>query len=75
MPDAMQSEQQIEQIMFANVREEYAFRVVEWARPADKDGFEFPNRVLFAALGLVLGGVAGLAFAVGRTVLGAGKAG
>ena len=48
-------ETQIQKIMLANVREEYAFRVIDPAAPAELDNFVKPNRPLLAVLGLAIG--------------------
>ena len=51
---------QIEQIMLATVRDDYAFKVLDPAIAPDPDDTAFPNRPIFGFVGLVLG----LAFAV-----------
>jgi uncharacterized protein involved in exopolysaccharide biosynthesis len=56
-------ESQINQRMLANVTQEYAFRVIDRALPADPKDKVRPKRVVFVALGFVLGGVLAL-FAV-----------
>ena len=48
-------ESQIESIMLAKVREDYAFKVLDPAMAPDADDTQFPNRALFAFIGLVLG--------------------
>jgi uncharacterized protein involved in exopolysaccharide biosynthesis len=52
-------EAQIQKIMLANVREEYALRVIDPAVAADKDDFVKPKRKLVVVLGLAFGMVAG----------------
>ena len=63
-------ESQINERMLANVRSEYAFRVIDPAVAADIDQPERPKKLLLAALGLsagaLLGLVAGLAVAYAR---------
>lgn len=53
-------EEQIQTRTMANVQQDYAFQVVSPALPADKDRFTYPNRPLFAVLGLSVGLFAGL---------------
>lgn len=48
-------ERQIQKIMLANVREDYAFRILDQAIAPEADDFFKPNRPLLAALGLVAG--------------------
>lgn len=55
-------ESQVNRIMFANVRREYAFRVLDEAVAPDPDDFVRPNRPLLILGGAVLGG--GLAFGI-----------
>ena len=57
-------ESQINQIMLANVREEFAFRVLDPAIPPAEDDHARPIRWLFALAGIVMGLVFG-SFAVG----------
>lgn len=57
-------EEQTQRIMFANVRDDYAFRVIDRARPPDADRFYFPNRPLFAFIGVIFGLLTGLVLAV-----------
>ena len=57
-------EEQLNRIMYANVRDEYAFKVIDPAFAADLDAFVKPNRSLIAALGMFFGGVLGLLIAV-----------
>jgi capsular polysaccharide biosynthesis protein len=52
-------EMQIQNIMLANVRDDYAFRVLDPAFAPDDDDFT-PNRLLIVILGLMLGGFFGL---------------
>ncbi|MBS0366234.1 MAG: hypothetical protein JSR67_10480 [Proteobacteria bacterium] len=53
-------EVQIKQRMLANVTEEYAFRIVDRALPADKDDRLRPHKVVLSAAGLVVGTIIGI---------------
>ncbi len=53
-------EGQVKSRMMANVREEYAFKVIDPAAPVNDDAFVQPKRPLMAAIGLM----GGLAFGV-----------
>ena len=57
-------EAQINKQMLANVTQEYALRVVERAMASDEGDVERPNKKLLAALGLLLGGLIGVAAAL-----------
>jgi len=57
-------EAQVKERMLANVTEEYAFRVVDKAMPADPDDPVKPKRLLLICGGAFLGLMAGLAYAV-----------
>ena len=46
---------QINKIMLANVRKEYAFKVIDPAVVADEGAFVWPNRVMLTSLGLIVG--------------------
>ena len=46
---------QINKIMLANVRKEYAFKVIDPAVVADEGAFVWPNRILLTSLGLFVG--------------------
>lgn len=59
-------ENQIKRIMLANVRDEYAFRVIDPAVPPDSDDPISPNRPMYAALGLVAGLLSGLTKVLAR---------
>jgi uncharacterized protein involved in exopolysaccharide biosynthesis len=59
-------EAQTKKIMLANVREEYAFEVIDPAVVPDEDDFARPNRPLVIALGLMAGVLAGIGVAVVR---------
>lgn len=48
-------ESQIEKVMLANVREDYAFKVLDPAVAPDADDTAYPSRPLFVFVGLVLG--------------------
>ena len=47
-------EVEINKIMIANVREEYAFRIVDKAIPPDEDRFFFPRALIVIPIGFVL---------------------
>ena len=57
-------ESQMQNAMLANVKVEYAFRVIDPATVAEKR--HWPNRLLLAVLGLFAGGLIGIFVAVGR---------
>ena len=57
-------ETQMQQAMLANVREDYAFDVIDPAVAPDIDKYARPKRMLVSVLGLGLGLVIGLLFAV-----------
>ncbi len=46
---------QINKIMLANVRKEYAFKVIDPAVVADEGAFVWPNRFMLICLGLIVG--------------------
>ena len=48
-------EQEVRRAMFANVREEYALKVLDPPLVPDADDYVWPNRFLFAVLGLFVG--------------------
>lgn len=48
-------ETQIQKIMLANVREDYAFTVIDPAAPPDLDDFIWPNHLVFGLAGLIFG--------------------
>lgn len=54
-------ESQIKSIMLANVREGYAFRVIDPAAPPEDDDYVRPRKPLIVVLGGMLGGMFGLA--------------
>jgi capsular polysaccharide biosynthesis protein len=62
-------ERNIRRGMLANVRDQFAFRVVDPALPADPDKFVSPRRVLDVSLGIVVGFFAGLVIAVSHSLL------
>lgn len=66
-------EHQIERQMLANVREDYAFRVLDRAVPSDPDKRERPNRTLMAVMGLALGLVFALLAVFFRSALDRGR--
>ena len=49
------AQDQINKIMLANIREEYAFKVIDPAVAPDKDNFVRPRRVLLISLGFIVG--------------------
>jgi len=55
-------EAQMKSIMIANVREEYAFKVIDPAFVPDSDHYIKPKEMLMMILGLILGGMIGLLF-------------
>ena len=59
-------EAQVNKIMIANVRPEYAFRVLDPAIPPDPDDHVRPQRPLIAALGFLLGAGLGILVALLR---------
>ena len=59
-------EHQIEIVMFANVREEYAFKVLDSATAADADDFESPKRALMVIAAILFGGAFGIFIALVR---------
>jgi len=59
-------EAQGKKIMLANVRDEYAFEVIDSAAPPDADDFAKPKRKLMIALGVVVGLMLGVFLAFFR---------
>ncbi|MEO6079216.1 MAG: Wzz/FepE/Etk N-terminal domain-containing protein [Steroidobacteraceae bacterium] len=59
-------ESQIKQRMLANVTEEYAFRVVDRALPADADEPVRPKKLALIAIGFIAGSMLGVALALWR---------
>jgi uncharacterized protein involved in exopolysaccharide biosynthesis len=57
-------EGQINRIMLANVRDEYAFRVLDPAMAPNKDDFVRPRSLLMVVMGLLIGGVLGVGVAL-----------
>jgi uncharacterized protein involved in exopolysaccharide biosynthesis len=53
-------ESQLHDITLATVREEYAFRIVDPARPPDRDFYVRPKRPLLIVLGLLVGATIGI---------------
>ena len=53
-------EQQIHKVMLANVREEFAFRIIDPAKAPEPDKFVAPKRALAIALGFIGGLLAGV---------------
>lgn len=49
------TEEQIKRIMFAKVRDEFAFKIIDPSAPPDEDDFVKPNRPAFVLVGLLLG--------------------
>lgn len=63
-------ESQHNQAALAATREEYAFRIIERARPADLKDKVSPKPVQWVAIGLALGGIAGILIAMGAAASG-----
>jgi uncharacterized protein involved in exopolysaccharide biosynthesis len=63
-------ESQIKQRMFANVTQEYAFRIVDRAMAPDPDDPIRPDKILMLASGMLVGGILGIVVAL---LLGAPK--
>lgn len=59
-------EQQINEIMLANVTEEYAFEVIDPATASDPDDYVKPRKVFLLASGLMAGFLLAMALTVGR---------
>ena len=59
-------ETQIKQRMFADVNQEYVFRMIDRAMAPDPDDVVRPRRVLMAVEGLLLGLALGVLFALAR---------
>ena len=53
---------QVSERMLASVRQEYALKIIDPALPSDEDRPIRPRRVLYCALGLVVGGILGFVF-------------
>lgn len=60
------TESQVQKIMVANVREQYAFKVIDPAHLPGRDSIVRPRRVLLLALGLMAGFLIGLFIALLR---------
>lgn len=59
-------EAQVKQRMLAEVTQEFAFRVIDPALPPDSDDRYFPNRLLLAIAGPIVGFVLGVLFVLGH---------
>jgi capsular polysaccharide biosynthesis protein len=59
-------ESQINQVMLANVREDYAFEIIDPADVPDEDHFVRPKRLLMVVIGVVIGAFFGMLFAIWR---------
>lgn len=59
-------EAQTKTIMLANARDQYAFKIIDPAVPADPDDFVKPKRPLLVALGVFGGGFLGILLALAR---------
>lgn len=68
-------ETQINHRMFANVTEEYSFRIVDRALPPDRDDKIRPNKAILAGGGLVLGLIIGAAIALIKAAVAARQPG
>lgn len=63
-------EEQIKRAMFAKVREQFAFKVIDPAVPADADDFVKPNRLAMLLVGAMLGFALGAGLAVVQDIRG-----
>ena len=54
----------IEALMFADIRDEFAFRTIDGAVQPPDDEYEFPSRLIFLAAGILLGALGGAFAAV-----------
>ena len=59
-------EQEVRRAMFANVREEYGLKILDPPLVPDLDDYVWPNRILFALLGVFVGAVFLLLLAIRR---------
>lgn len=59
-------EAEIKKTMLAEVREQYALRVISWALPPEEDDFEYPNRLLLLVGGSAAGFLLALAYVLYR---------
>ena len=57
-------EKQVQDIMYANVLDEYAFKIIDPAIAPEIDNYVRPNRTIMAALSVVIGFILALCFAV-----------
>lgn len=57
------TEEQVKSIMFANVREEFALKVIDHATVPEQDEIVWPRRALMSAVGIVVGFSIGLLLA------------
>ena len=60
------TEEQVKSVMLANVRDEYAFKVIDPAVMPEYRDIVRPRRALMLALGLVMGSLFGMMVAFGR---------
>lgn len=60
------TEEQVKSIMLANVREEFALKVIDSATVPERDEIVWPRRALMTAVGLVVGFCIGLLLALMR---------
>jgi uncharacterized protein involved in exopolysaccharide biosynthesis len=67
-------ESQIQTITLTNVRKEFVFRVIDPAVAPDQDHYVSPRPVLYAFIGIVIGGFLGLCVAAFREAMHKGKA-
>lgn len=59
-------ESQIEMVMLANVRDEYAFKILDPAVPAEQDQFVRPKRLMIVIVGFMFGLLFGVSVALIR---------
>lgn len=64
-------ESQVQKIMLANVRDQYAFKVIDRAYEPSEKGVVRPRRALLLVLGLIFGSIAGFALVLLRREPGA----
>jgi uncharacterized protein involved in exopolysaccharide biosynthesis len=60
-------EMQVKQRMYATVTQDFAFRVIDHAALADKDEVHFPNKLMMAIAGPIIGLMVGVMVVLGYT--------